>query len=81
MSETPRSWKRIVFSDHAVDQMEKRHIGRKQVRETILTPDSEVSAKRGCRNCWKRFDTVRVRVTISESTKTIVAVTVWKEEA
>lgn len=75
---------RILISDHARFEMERRHISEKMVCEVVLSPQQILLAKKGRKVYQSKFvDSVRnkemlLRVVVIESGNDLYVVTVYK---
>ncbi len=67
--------KKIIFSQHALDQLKKRKITKKSVKNTIKNPDNKIKSFRGRDLRQKVFSGKILEVVVYESPEQVDIIT------
>jgi len=73
--------KKIVFSQHALDQLKKRSITKKSVKDTIKSPENKDKSFRGRELRQRVFGARILEVVIYESKELVDVITQYYLEA
>ena len=68
---------KIVYSDHARQNIAERRISKKDVEETILNPEKVIDSRKGRKIAQKVVGNLLLRVVYKETEKVYIIVTVY----
>ena len=67
----------IIYSPHANESLEERHISRSLINETLSSPDAVSESKKGRKIAQKGFGNKNLRVIYKDTGKSYIVVTCY----